>query len=302
MPITNFDKVELLLPMTGANNGTTFTDFSLRQRGVTRTGAVTSTAQSKFAAYGSSGLFDGTDDQLTLPNTFGHLFAGNGFCIEGYARAASLASTVKTIMGQRSTSAVEHAFSFFVNTTGSLSFATGTAAGNVNSVIATSSDGVVTTDNWFHFAATRSGTSLRLFHNGTEVASGTLNHNIHASSQVMRVGALNETTALFWNGYMQDLCVTIGAAKYTANFTPPLRMTQRTLTRTNTGVDSHEYDRAVLFDFNGGAHVGWHTTVIPDSEGDFEATDLIDLEYGVAFIKDGCGPVCRGPVDVDPDA
>jgi hypothetical protein len=297
MPITNFDKCELLLPMTGDNNGTTFTDFSLRRQAVTRTGVVTSTAQSQFAAYGSSGLFDGTDDQLTLPNTFGHLFAGNDFCMRR--------RTVKTIMSQRSTSTIDHAFSFFVNTTGSLSFSTGTAAGNVNSIIATSSDGVVTTGNWFHFAATRSGTSFRLFHNGTQVASGTLSHDIHASSQVMRIGAMNATTTNFWNGHMLDVCVTIGAAKYTANFTPPLRMTQRTLTRTNTGVDSHEYDRAVMFDWNGSksslGHAGG-SVAIPDSSGDFEATNLINLQYGIAHLKSGCAPICHGPYSVDADA
>jgi len=301
MPITNFDKVELLLPMTGANNGTTFLDYSLRQRAVTRSGAVTSTAQSKFAAYGSSGLFDGTDDQLTLPNTFGHLFAGNDFCIEGYARATSLASTVKTFISQRDTGNLSHAFSFYVGTTGAMNFDTGGAAGNSNASIAASSAGVVTTGNWFHFAATRSGTSFRLFHEGTEVASGTLNHNIHASSQVLRIGALGGTAANFWNGHMQDVCVTIGAAKYTANFTPPARMTARTLTRTNSGADSHEYDRAVLFDWEAPS-ASIVKSIVPDSEGDFVASDLIDLEYGVAFIKDGCGPICRGPVEVDPDA
>jgi hypothetical protein len=300
MAITNFDKVELLLPMTGANNGTVFTDYSLRQRTVTQTGAVTSTAQSKFSAYGSSGFFDGTDDRLTLPSTFGHLFAGNDFCIEGYARAASLASTTKTIMSQRSLGTSNHAFSFYVPTSGSLDFATGTAAGNTNNVIASSSGGVVTIDNWFHFAATRSGTSLRLFHNGTEVASGTLNHNIHASSEAVSIGAMNTTAANFWNGYMQDVCVTIGAAKYTANFTPPPRMTQRELTRTNTGIDSHEYDRAVLFDWNGGEPVARYK--IPDASGDFAAADLIDLEYGVAFLKADYDPICRGPYAVDADA
>ena len=79
-------------------------------------------------------------------------------------------------------------------------------------------------------------------------------------------------------------------------------MTQRTLTRTNTGIDSHEYDRAVLFDFNGAAHVGRHTTVIPDASGDFAAADLIDLEYGVAFVKADYDPICRGPYAVDADA
>jgi hypothetical protein len=303
MPITNFDKVELLLPMTGDNNGTVFTDYSLRQRAVTRVNSpVTSTAQSKFAAYGSSGSFPGTTvDHLILPNTFGHLFGSNDFCIEGYFRPGTLSAS-RSLFAQRTSGTSNHAMSCFVTDAGKLQFFTGAAAGTTSTTIAESGNAAMVADSWQHFAAARDGNTLRMFVNGSSVASGSLSHAIHQSSQVFRIGATNDPALAQWVGFMQDFCVTIGQAKYTANFTPPDRMTQRTLTRANTGTDSHEYDRAVLFDFNGGAHVGRHTTVVPDSEGDFVADDLIDLEYGVAFIKDDCGPICRGPVEVDPDA
>ena len=44
------------------------------------------------------------------------------------------------------------------------------------------------------------------------------------------------------------------------------------------------------------------TAEVPDASGDFVADDLIDLEYGVAFVKADYDPICRGPYAVDADA
>jgi hypothetical protein len=297
MPIANFDKVELLLPMTGANNGTVFTDYSLRQRTVTRTGAVTSTAQSKFAAYGSSGFFNGTTDYLSVANANGFDFSDRTFTVETWVR---LASNNSARIASRSVGAnnTDRQWVFFTNSSGNLVFIGYTTGGGSEFAAST---GAVATGAWVHVAASCDSGSLRLFINGTQDGTQTLT-SLRAQVAALEVGSLQSISRSYLSGYMQDFCITKGAAKYTANFTPPERMTQRELTRTNTGTDSHEFDRAVLFDFNGGAHVGRHTTVLPDSSGDFVADDLIDLEYGVAFIRDGCSPVCRGPVEVDADA
>ena len=40
MAITDFDKCVLLLPMKGANNGTTFTNYAPKQAAVTVTGNI----------------------------------------------------------------------------------------------------------------------------------------------------------------------------------------------------------------------------------------------------------------------
>jgi len=49
MAFEHYDKCSLLLPMDGANNGTTFTDWSPSPKTVTRNGnAKTVTAQSKY--------------------------------------------------------------------------------------------------------------------------------------------------------------------------------------------------------------------------------------------------------------
>jgi hypothetical protein len=304
MPITNFDKVELLLPMTGANNGTVFTDYSLRQRTVTRAGAVTSTAQSKFAAYGSSGLFNGSTDWLQIAASDGLNIATGDWYVGFYARPAQVAAA-KYFWSLRDVASVD-TLGIQVTQPGAdptkVRLAVGDTDASAWEVEITSTNSIAV-DNWYHIAVNRSGSTFRLFLDGVIQGSATWAGTIAVGGQplVIADGRVTGGALLPWSGHMQDFVFVKGDAVHTANFTPPARMTQRELTRTNTGTDSHEFDRAVLFDFNGGDHTGRHRTVLPDSSGDFVADDLIDLEYGVAFIKDGCGPECRGPVLVDPD-
>ena len=57
----------LLLPFTGANNSTTFTDASPNPKTITPYGNTKiSTAQSKWGS--GSGYFDGSGDYLTTPD------------------------------------------------------------------------------------------------------------------------------------------------------------------------------------------------------------------------------------------
>jgi hypothetical protein len=79
----------LAVPMNGSNNGTTFTDQSAAIKGsgsakaITRTNAVTSTAQSIY--YGSSGYFDRTGDYISTTNSSTDFAFGTGsFTVEGW--------------------------------------------------------------------------------------------------------------------------------------------------------------------------------------------------------------------------
>jgi hypothetical protein len=302
MPIANFDKVELLLPMTGANNGTVFTDYSFRKRTVTRVGdAKTVTAQSKFSEYGSSAYFDGTGDNLSTASNAGLQFGSGPFTIGFWARLDGNQKDFAGMLSHRTSSSIQNQWSFlFGNTSFSIptSFAfeisfNGTSAGNT----ATRNDLTIGNAVWRYFSACRDGNTVYLGLDGDVTEHTVATTALHASTAPLLIGRLGNYNE--FKGWMQDLIILKGSALFTANFTPPARMTQRTLTRANTGTDSHEFDRAVLFDWHGEGGQG--KAVTPNEDGNFEATDLIDLEYGVAFIRDGCNPICRGPYNVDGD-
>ena len=81
-------------------------------------------------------------------------------------------------------------------------------------------------NTWVHVAFTRSGSTNRLFINGNLENTATASDNF--SNQVAVVGGgrygggVGSTTITnSFTGYIDDLRITKGVARYTSNFTPP---------------------------------------------------------------------------------
>jgi hypothetical protein len=83
--------------------------------------------------------------------------------------------------------------------------------------------GLNLTNAWIHFAITRSGTSLRVFRNGTQIGTTLSNStNFNNNTQAFQIG--NETTqsvGAAFNGYITNFHWVKGTALYTANFSRP---------------------------------------------------------------------------------
>jgi hypothetical protein len=73
--------------------------------------------------------------------------------------------------------------------------------------------------SWQHVAVTRQGTSLKLFVNGTQAGS-TYTSSDNFSNTTLRVG-VRPDNQYPWNGYLDDIRITRGLARYTSNFTAP---------------------------------------------------------------------------------
>ena len=77
-----------------------------------------------------------------------------------------------------------------------------------------------TINTWNHIAVSRSGSSLKVFLNGISVIS--LTNSVNFSRGGALIGTVTETIGAYGiNGYIDDLRVTKGVARYTANFVPP---------------------------------------------------------------------------------
>ena len=78
-------------------------------------------------------------------------------------------------------------------------------------------------NTWIHFALCRSGTSFRVFKNGTQIGTTITNStNFNDSTNALRIG--NETAAssgAAFKGYITNFRWTKGQALYTTNFTRP---------------------------------------------------------------------------------
>lgn len=76
---------------------------------------------------------------------------------------------------------------------------------------------------WYHIAISRSGTSLRIFVNGTQVGTTLTNStNFSNSTDVLRIGNESTTsTGSAFKGYITNFRWVKGTAIYTSNFTTP---------------------------------------------------------------------------------
>ena len=157
--------------------------------------------------YGTGSLaFDGTGDWLYSPDTYALAFNTGNFTVEFWINPTNWSATYAGVIGGIITNAV------WVGKNGS-NFVL-RAANNTDLV---SYGTMPTTGTWTHVAITRSGTTARMFYDGTQVASATTAHSFVVSAfYVGQDGGGNAFT-----GYIDDMRITKGYARYTANFTPP---------------------------------------------------------------------------------
>lgn len=182
--------------------------------------AQISTAQSKFG--GSSALFDGSGDYLGFTYSASqHQFGTDNFTIECWVRISSFAAE-STIFFTGNDGNVFNGITFAVGTDGSVKSSIGDASTVVNLSSAASQ---IAANTWYHLAFVRNGSSLKLYKDGTEVASATSSLTIGApnTSPSTSIGRLYGTTnqQKYLNGYLDDFRIYRGIAKYTANFTAP---------------------------------------------------------------------------------
>lgn len=213
---------KLMLHMDGADGSTTFTDSEITPKTVSVFGdAQIDTAQSKFG--GASGLFDGTGDYLSLANSTDFEFGLGDFTIDFWARiptnpASSGYGGVITTDANNGTG-TEWELWFANNRDFRLSKAT--AATEILGYPGTS----ITADVWHHYAIVRSGTGasdLVLYFDGTSVDTASGNITLDSDGAGVNIGRiLTSFDGHYLTGHLDELRVSKGVARWTANFTPP---------------------------------------------------------------------------------
>jgi hypothetical protein len=203
----NFANVSLLLHMDGGDGSTTFTDSSSNSLTVTANGnAQISTAQSKFG--GSSLRLSASGDFLSLP-VVDDLGLDGDFTVELWLR--TLDQTDQIICG--ADGGINHQL-FRVNypSAGRIYFYIGSPSYQMQSA-----SSVINVEQFHHLAFTRSSDNAKAYVDGIEVASMILESAI--AVQFRKIGNLYSGAV---NAHIDEVRVTKGTARYTANFTPPI--------------------------------------------------------------------------------
>jgi hypothetical protein len=221
-----YGSVSLLLHGDGTNASTTITDNSRSSKTVTAFGnAKISTAQSKYG--GASLLLDGNGDYLTTPDSEDFRFRDIGFTVEAWVYHVQRAAFNAPLVGNGFYDGTkDNGWYFDILSTGVLRFYM--SAIGLTTEIVTSGATLIALNTWTHVAAVRSGSTLTLYINGTSRGSITsvINENWSGANAQLKVGTAQTNAGLgavanSFNGYIDDLRITKGVARYTANFTPP---------------------------------------------------------------------------------
>ena len=213
-----FANVSLLLRGDGTNGSTTFTDGSSNNFAITPVGnAQISTTQSKFG--GASMFFDGVGDYIQSPVNSAFAYGTGDFTVEMWLYPVSGMSGLRTFYNNLLSGGGDTGFYLWMHAAGagfySIDLLPSSAAYIVNS-----SANDIQAGQWSHFALTRSGTTIRGFVNGAQIWTATYTLNVTVN-QMRLASPLGNGSGSDWNGYIDDLRITKGVARYTANFTPP---------------------------------------------------------------------------------
>jgi hypothetical protein len=211
-PLTAIANTSLLLNYT--NGG--IIDATAKNVLETVGNAQISTAQSKFG--GSSMAFDGSGDYLLLPSpqTQNFVYGTRNFTIEFWFYMSALAGSGNfyVLYDGRPSVTTGAYVNLAINNATPESYVNGTT-------IITGS--ALSANTWYHFAYARSGSSTKMFINGTQVGStytDNTNYINAANRPVIGTSGFSIGSSNF-NGYINDLRITRGYARYTSNFTPP---------------------------------------------------------------------------------
>ena len=209
-PLTAISGTELLISGTDASIIDKSQSTQLTLVGDTQS----STTQTK---YGSSSMyFDGSGDYIYAPSSTNTDLGVADFTIEFWAKTDSGGTTFRVVTigdAGTSTGCMFYVYSGRIRLWANAGFANTT---DITSVVSNWSS-----DAWHHYAYCRSGSTLKGFVDGQECESFTFTKDL---SGVLHIGAYyysGSVYSVYPAGYLEDVRITKGLARYTANFTPP---------------------------------------------------------------------------------
>lgn len=172
--------------------------------------AQISTAQQKYGQ--SSLLLNGTTDYVTVTTNPDFAFGTGAWTIEMwvYRAGGSGANQILADFRQSNTTVTPV---LYLNTTYVPTFL-------VNGVNVITGGSAFPLNTWTHVAVSKSGTSTKMFVNGTQSGSTYTDNNNYIQGPLY-IGSNFSAGSLF-NGYIDDVRIEKGVAKYTSNFTAPV--------------------------------------------------------------------------------
>lgn len=205
-------QTKLMLHCNGTNTSTTFTNSSASSHTVTAVGnAQNSTAQFKFGT--AAALFDGTGDWLQLDGSSDFAFGDSDWTIDLWFRPTTVGVT-QYLYDSRPASTDGSYSTVYINSSNKLVY----RSGGVDRIVGTTS---VVINTWHHVVVSRSCYLTKVFLNGTQQGSAWIDKTsyLNPASRPLIGGSGYSSVSFF--GYIDEVEVSKGAARWTHAFTSP---------------------------------------------------------------------------------
>lgn len=203
----------LAMRMNGADNGTTFTDE--KGKAVTRVGnVVTKTSVKKFGT--ASGFLEGTGAYISLANSEDYKFGTGDFTFEAWLYPTQFTGAYARRIAAFGRNNVASNMSLVITNTGIPRIDIGSS-----SILSSSS--ALSLNAWSHLVVEKISGVLKIFING--VQTGTVSNATSLTfTQTLLIGYDDTVgSGSEFMGYVDDLRITKGIARYSSNFVAPTR-------------------------------------------------------------------------------
>jgi hypothetical protein len=214
-------------PLTAITNTSLLTNF-------TNAGIIDQTGKNNLETVGNAQLstsvkkynnssiyFDGTGDWLFMPPNINNDLGTGNFTIEMWIYPTAAIQDYRMLLAKAT--GVNDCY---------ISLRGGGTGGRLELVIPgavvfqLSLNNSISLNTWSHLAIVRVGSTWTGYVNGVSLGSGTSSLPFNISETYgTYIGRYGNTPAYEWVGYIDDLRITKGVARYTSNFTPPTAIT-----------------------------------------------------------------------------
>ena len=185
------------------------------EKGLFVTGTTKEVSHRNF--YGRSGslLFNGSSDYIRVNDSADWVYGSGDFCIECWVRPTNLSGSRRIISHTEEDGTPDSSWIF--RTDGDKFNFYFQCNGSSSRIYLNNGVRSLSTNEWYHLAATRQGSTFRTFINGEIDQTATFSGTMPDIGDQIQIGR-RANGSEFWSGYMQDLRVYIGVAKYTEEF------------------------------------------------------------------------------------
>lgn len=205
-PLTAIANTSLLLKFTNA----AIPDYAMQNNLETVANAQISTSVTKFGT--GSLAFDGVADCLFAPSANQSFSLGATFTIEFWIYNTKT-SGFGGVIGHTGTNWYTGIPITYVEG--------GASTFGINSYAGSLTKSGLSNSTWYHIAIVSENNSAKLYVNGT-LESGPLSQAVTGTPAYLTIGKHDGTNSIAdFSGYLDDLRITKGVARYTTNFTPP---------------------------------------------------------------------------------